>query len=285
MAPDRPRVLLLGGGFGGLAAAKALKHAPFDVTLVDRTNHHLFQPLLYQVATAGLAAPSIAAPIRHILRAQRNVRVLMGEVVDIDLALRSVRLAEGGTLGYEHLIVATGATHSYFGHDDWAAHAPGLKTLADAQGIRARLLDAFERAERSTDATERSALLRFVVIGGGPTGVEMAGTLAEIARHTLPGEFRHIDPASAEILLLEGGPRVLAAYPDALSESAKRQLESLGETEIPSSTVGDFIMKALKSVDEVAYVRYASVYKDFRHTGDFARFLGDEGLDDETGGR
>lgn len=228
MAPDRPRVLILGGGFGGLAAAKALKHAPVDVTLVDRTNHHLFQPLLYQVATAGLAAPSIAAPIRHILRAQRNVRVLMGEVVDIDLAQRSVRLAEGGTLGYEHLIVATGATHSYFGHDDWAAHAPGLKTLADAQGIRARLLDAFERAERSTDATERSALLRFVVIGGGPTGVEMAGTLAEIARHTLPGEFRHIDPASAEILLLEGGPRVLAAYPDALSESAKRQLESLG---------------------------------------------------------
>ena len=227
MAPDRPRVIL-GGGFGGLAAAKALKHAPVDVTLVDRTNHHLFQPLLYQVATAGLAAPSIAAPIRHILRAQRNVRVLMGEVVDIDLAQRSVRLAEGGTLGYEHLIVATGATHSYFGHDDWAAHAPGLKTLADAQGIRARLLDAFERAERSTDATERSALLRFVVIGGGPTGVEMAGTLAEIARHTLPGEFRHIDPASAEILLLEGGPRVLAAYPDALSESAKRQLESLG---------------------------------------------------------
>jgi len=228
MAPDRPRVLILGGGFGGLAAAKALKHAPVDVTLVDRTNHHLFQPLLYQVATAGLAAPSIAAPIRHILRAQRNVRVLMGEVVDIDLAQRSVRLAEGGPLGYEHLIVATGATHSYFGHDDWAAHAPGLKTLADAQGIRARLLDAFERAERSTDATERSALLRFVVIGGGPTGVEMAGTLAEIARHTLPGEFRHIDPASAEILLLEGGPRVLAAYPDALSESAKRQLESLG---------------------------------------------------------
>ena len=228
MAPDRPRVLILGGGFGGLAAAKALKHAAVDVTLVDRTNHHLFQPLLYQVATAGLAAPSIAAPIRHILRAQRNVRVLMGEVVDIDLAQRSVRLAEGGTLGYEHLIVATGATHSYFGHDDWAAHAPGLKTLADAQGIRARLLDAFERAERSTDATERSALLRFVVIGGGPTGVEMAGTLAEIARHTLPGEFRHIDPASAEILLLEGGPRVLAAYPDALSESAKRQLESLG---------------------------------------------------------
>jgi len=228
MAPDRPRVLILGGGFGGLAAAKALKRAPADVTLVDRTNHHLFQPLLYQVATAGLAAPSIAAPIRHILRGQRNVTVLMGEVVDIDLAQRSVRLAEGGTLGYEHLIVATGATHSYFGRDDWAAHAPGLKTLADAQGIRARLLEAFERAERTDDLAEREALLRFVVIGGGPTGVEMAGTLAEIARHTLPGEFRGIDPSGAEILLLEGGPRVLAAYPEALSESARRQLESLG---------------------------------------------------------
>ncbi|WP_397608037.1 NAD(P)/FAD-dependent oxidoreductase [Silanimonas sp.] len=228
MAPEHPRVLILGGGFGGLAAAKALKGAAVDVTLVDRTNHHLFQPLLYQVATAGLAAPSIAAPIRHILRGQRNVTVLMGEVVDIDLAARSVTLAEGGVLGFDHLVVATGATHSYFGRDDWATHAPGLKTLADAQGIRARLLEAFERAEGSTDAAERAALLRFVVIGGGPTGVEMAGTLAEIARHTLQGEFRGIDPASAEILLLEGGARILAAYPEALSASAKRQLESLG---------------------------------------------------------
>ncbi|MFN9967537.1 MAG: NAD(P)/FAD-dependent oxidoreductase, partial [Lysobacteraceae bacterium] len=175
MAPDRPRVLILGGGFGGLAAAKALKRAPADVTLVDRTNHHLFQPLLYQVATAGLAAPSIAAPIRHILRGQRNVTVLMGDVVDIDLAQRVVRLGDGGMLGYDQLVVATGATHSYFGRDDWATHAPGLKTLADAQGIRARLLEAFEQAERSTDAAERRALLRFVVIGGGPTGVEMAG--------------------------------------------------------------------------------------------------------------
>lgn len=228
MAPERPRVLILGGGFGGLAAAKALKRAPVDVTLVDRTNHHLFQPLLYQVATAGLAAPSIAAPIRHILRRQRNTTVLMGEVVDIDLDARSVHLADGSALGYEHLIVATGATHSYFGRDDWATHAPGLKTLADAQGIRARLLEAFERAERSADAEDRATLLRFVVIGGGPTGVEMAGTLAEIARHTLPGEFRGIDPSSAEILLLEGGARILSAYPESLSASAKAQLESLG---------------------------------------------------------
>lgn len=228
MAPERSRVLILGGGFGGLAAAKALKRAAVDVTLVDRTNHHLFQPLLYQVATAGLAAPSIAAPIRHILRGQRNATVLMGDVVDIDLGARTVRLADGSALGYEHLVVATGATHSYFGRDDWAAHAPGLKTLADAQGIRARLLEAFEHAERSSDAEERAALLRFVVIGGGPTGVEMAGTLAEIARHTLPGEFRCIDPSSAEILLLEGGARILSAYPESLSDSARRQLEGLG---------------------------------------------------------
>ena len=228
MARERPRVLILGGGFGGLAAAKALRRAPVDVTVVDRTNHHLFQPLLYQVATAGLAAPSIAAPIRHILRKQRNTTVLMGEVTDIDLGARTVRLADGSALSFEHLIVATGATHSYFGRDEWAAHAPGLKTLADAQGIRARLLEAFERAERSADADERAALLRFVVIGGGPTGVEMAGTLAEIARHTLPGEFRGIDPSRAEILLLEGGARILSAYPEPLSASAKAQLESLG---------------------------------------------------------
>jgi NADH dehydrogenase len=228
MGRERPRVLILGGGFGGLAAAKALKRAPVDITLVDRTNHHLFQPLLYQVATAGLAAPSIAAPIRHILRKQRNTTVLMGDVVDIDLGARTVRLADNSALGYEHLIVATGATHSYFGRDDWAEHAPGLKTLADAQGIRARLLEAFEQAESAQDAGERAALLRFVVIGGGPTGVEMAGTLAEIARHTLPGEFRGIDPASAEILLLEGGARILSAYPESLSASAKAQLESLG---------------------------------------------------------
>lgn len=240
MAPEpRPRVLVLGGGFGGLAAAKALRRTPVQVTVVDRTNHHLFQPLLYQVATAGLAAPSIAAPIRHILRRQRNTTVLMGEVTGIDLARREVRLAGGTALGYEHLIVATGATHSYFGREDWAAHAPGLKTLADAQGIRARLLEAFERAERSADPDERAALQRFVVIGGGPTGVEMAGTLAEIARHTLPGEFRGIDPARAEIILLEGGARILSAYPESLSSSAKRQLEGLGvEVRLGTKVVG-----------------------------------------------
>ncbi|MFC3148548.1 NAD(P)/FAD-dependent oxidoreductase [Piscinibacterium candidicorallinum] len=229
----RPRIVIIGAGFGGLAAAKALKDAPVDVTVLDRTNHHLFQPLLYQVATAGLAAPSIAAPIRHVLRRQANTTVLLAEVVGIDVPAREVLIDGEGETGreripYDHLIVAAGATHSYFGRDDWAEHAPGLKTLDDAYAIRNRILATFEQAERLTDPSARAACLRFVVIGGGPTGVEMAGTLAEIARHTLPGEFRRFDARSTEVLLLEGGPRVLAAYPEDLSDSARRQLESLG---------------------------------------------------------
>jgi NADH dehydrogenase len=229
----RPRIVIIGAGFGGLAAAKALKDAPADVTVLDRTNHHLFQPLLYQVATAGLAAPSIAAPIRHVLRRQANTTVLLAEVVGIDVPAREVLIDGEGETGleripYDHLIVAAGATHSYFGRDDWAEHAPGLKTLDDAYAIRNRILATFEQAERLTDPAARAACLRFVVIGGGPTGVEMAGTLAEIARHTLPGEFRRFDARSTEVLLLEGGPRVLAAYPEDLSDSARRQLESLG---------------------------------------------------------
>jgi NADH dehydrogenase len=229
----RPRIVIIGAGFGGLAAAKALRDAPVDVTVLDRTNHHLFQPLLYQVATAGLAAPSIAAPIRHVLRRQANTTVLLAEVVGIDVPAREVLIDGEGETGpehipYDHLIVAAGATHSYFGRDDWAEHAPGLKTLDDAYAIRNRILATFEQAERLTDPAARAACLRFVVIGGGPTGVEMAGTLAEIARHTLPGEFRRFDARSTEVLLLEGGPRVLAAYPEDLSDSARRQLESLG---------------------------------------------------------
>ncbi|KPF69997.1 pyridine nucleotide-disulfide oxidoreductase [beta proteobacterium AAP99] len=224
----RPRIVIIGAGFGGLAAAKALKNAPVDVTVLDRTNHHLFQPLLYQVATAGLAAPSIAAPIRHVLRKQANTTVLLAEVSGVDVAAREVLLEDGERVPYDHLIVASGATHSYFGRDDWAEHAPGLKTLDDAYAIRSRVLATFEHAERLTDPAARAACLRFVVIGGGPTGVEMAGTLAEIARHTLPGEFRRFDARATEVLLLEGGPRVLAAYPEDLSESARRQLESLG---------------------------------------------------------
>ena len=222
------RIVIIGCGFGGLEAARALRDADVSITLVDRTNHHLFQPLLYQVATAGLSAPAIAAPVRHLFRGQRNVTTLLGEVVAVDAAARTVRLRDGNALPYEHLVVAAGATHSYFGRDDWAAFAPGLKTLADAFEIRRRVLLAFEAAEKEEDPQRRAAWLTFVVIGAGPTGVEMAGTLAEIARHTLPGEFRRIDPARARILLVEGGPRVLQAMPEALSASAQRQLEKLG---------------------------------------------------------
>ena len=222
-----PRVLILGGGFGGLWAARELAHAPVEVTLVDRSNHHLFQPLLYQVATAGLSAPDIAAPLRHLLREQKNAEVRLDEVRSIDLVQRRVTLA-GGTLGYDFLIVATGATHTYFGHDDWAAYAPGLKTLDDAFVMRRKVLEAFEAAECETDMDVRASWLNFVVIGGGPTGVELAGTLAEIARHTLSNEFRRIDPRSAQIHLIEAGPRVLPSMPDVLSQSAKRQLERLG---------------------------------------------------------
>ncbi len=223
----KPRVLILGGGFGGLWAARSLAHAPVHITVVDRSNHHLFQPLLYQVATAGLSAPDIAAPLRHLLRGQNNAEVRLDEVRAIDLAQRRVTL-EGGTLDYDFLIVATGATHTYFGHDEWAQFAPGLKTLDDAFVVRRKVLEAFEVAERETDPDARAACLNLVVIGGGPTGVELAGTLAEIARHTLSNEFRRIDPRSAHIHLIEAGPRVLPSMPEALSASAQRQLERLG---------------------------------------------------------
>lgn len=225
---SRPQVLVIGCGFGGLEAIRALRRAPVDITVVDRTNHHLFQPLLYQVATAGLSAPSIAAPIRHVLRAQANVRTLLGDVQRIDPHARTVTLEDGQVLHWDHLIVAAGATHSYFGNDAWAPHAPGLKTLADAFEIRRRVLRAFEAAEREPDPARRAAWLQFVVIGAGPTGVEMAGTLAEIARRTLVGEFRQIDPASARVVLVEGAARVLQTMPPSLSESARRQLRQLG---------------------------------------------------------
>ncbi|MFG6466114.1 NAD(P)/FAD-dependent oxidoreductase [Roseateles sp. BYS87W] len=224
----RPQVLIIGCGFGGLEAARALRRANVDITVLDKTNHHLFQPLLYQVATAGLSAPSIAAPIRHLFRGQANVTTLLGEVTGIDARGHTVTLADGGTLRWDHLIVAAGATHSYFGRDDWAAFAPGLKTLQDAFEIRRRVLLAFEAAEREDDPQRRAALMQFVVVGGGPTGVELAGTFAEIARHTLPGEFRRIDPRQARVLLVEGGTRVLQAMPPDLSERAREQLTALG---------------------------------------------------------
>ena len=228
-----PHVVVVGAGFGGLAAVRALAKTPVRITLIDRSNHHLFQPLLYQVATAGLSAPAIAAPIRHILARQHNVTVLMADVADIDIDARVVRFADGEraaqrTVGYDHLIVATGAGHSYFGHDEWASIAPGLKTLTDAFEIRRRVLLAYERAEREDHPGLHAAWLSFVVVGGGPTGVELAGTLAEIARHTLYGEFRRIDSRDARVMLVEGGARILPTFDAALSDKANHQLERLG---------------------------------------------------------
>jgi NADH dehydrogenase len=225
-----PRIVIVGCGFGGLWAAQALARAPVELTVIDRTNHHLFTPLLYQVATAGLSAPSIAGPIRHILARQRNATVLYGEARTIDPARRAVVMENGDEISYDYLILAAGTTHSYFGHDDWAPYAPGLKTLDDALEIRRRVLLAFERAERESDPARRAAWLTFVVIGGGATGVELAGTFAEIARHTLRGEFRRIDPRNARVVLVEGAERVLPSYPADLSEKARLQLERLGVT-------------------------------------------------------
>jgi len=221
------RVVVIGGGFGGLWAVRHLRNTAVDITLIDRSNHHLFQPLLYQVATAGLAAPSIAAPLRYILRNQRNVTVLMGEVTRIELQARRVMVGERA-VDYDYLLVASGATHAYFGHDAWERFAPGLKNLDDAFVIRRRILEAFERAESTVDIAERNACLTFAVIGGGPTGVELAGTLAEIARHTLAREFRHIDSRQARVMLIEAGPRVLSALDEGLSSKARAQLERLG---------------------------------------------------------
>ncbi len=224
---ERPHVVILGGGFAGLYAARGLARAPVRVTLVDRENHHLFQPLLYQVATAALNPSDIASPLRRVFRRQRNVTVLLGEATAIDVDARRVQLADDA-LAYDWLIVATGATHSYFGHDEWARHAPGLKSIPDALEIRRRVFVAFEAAEREPDEALRRAWLTFVVVGAGPTGVELAGALAEIAHQTLRKDFRRIDPSSARVLLLEAGPRVLAAYPEALSAKAVRQLQRLG---------------------------------------------------------
>ncbi len=223
-----PHVVILGGGFGGLSAARRLKHAPVRVTLVDQRNHHLFQPLLYQVATAALTAPDIAAPLRKVLRHQKNTTVLMSRVVDIDVAHRRVTL-DHGQLEYDYLVVATGMTHNYFGHPEWEQHAPGLKSLHEALDIRARMLRAYEAAEREPDPEKRKELLTFVVIGGGPTGVEMAGALAEIACRTLASDFRNIEPArESRVILLEGAPRLLLAFSEESSAYAKRALEELG---------------------------------------------------------
>ncbi len=214
------RIVIIGGGFGGLTAAQRLKRAEVEITLIDRTNHHLFQPLLYQVATGGLSPADIASPIRYILRRQSNVRVIEDTVVDIN---QDSVVTNTGAIAFDTLIVATGATHHYFGHTDWEAHAPGLKSLPDATRLRATILEAFERAERTGDSN-----LTFLVVGGGPTGVEMAGAIAEMARHTLRRDFRKIDPSSSRVLLVEAGPRILSTYPEHLSRKAARQLERLG---------------------------------------------------------
>lgn len=253
-----PHVIIIGGGFGGLAAARELADAKLDITLIDRSNHHLFQPLLYQVATAGLSAPAISAPIRSILARQRNLTTLMAAVSDIDVARQVVVLEDGSAIAYDYLIVAAGSTHSYFGHDEWAAFAPGLKTLSDAFEIRHRILMAFEHAEREDDPERRAAWLTFTVIGAGATGVEMAGTLIEIARHTLRGEFRRIDPQQAKVVLLEGSGHVLGAYPADLSEQARMQLLKLGVDVHTGSRVIDIDAECVRYVDQHGEQRLAS---------------------------
>lgn len=222
------RVVIVGGGFAGLYAAQSFRREPVEVTLIDRRNFHLFQPLLYQVATGGLSPGEIASPLRFVLNRQKNTQVLLGEVIDIDIPAREVVLGDGSRYPYDSLIAATGATHHYFGHPEWAAHAPSLKTVEDATDIRTRILLAFERAEKTTNDAERAALLTFVVVGGGPTGVELAGALGEISRDTLRADFRHINPAEAKIFLVEGTDRLLQTYPKALSASAEHSLIELG---------------------------------------------------------
>jgi len=236
---ERPHVVIVGAGFGGLAAAKRLANKPVDVTVVDRRNHHLFQPLLYQVATAALSPADIAAPIRSILSKARNVRVLLDEVTDVNSVTSSVRLASGDRLNYDWLILATGSRHSYFGHAEWAANAPGLKSIEDATAIRRNVLLALERAETETHPERRQALLTFVVIGGGPTGVEMAGAIAELARRSVSSDFRSITPGCSRVILVEAGERVLPTFPKALSNAAKQSLEDLGVEVMLGSPVRD----------------------------------------------
>src|SRR5437763_5888833 len=227
MADKRPDVVILGAGFGGLEAAKALRRAPVNVTVIDQQNHHCFQPLLYQVATAALSPADVAWPIRHILRKQDNATVLMADVRAIDTGKRILH-TDQIDIPYDYLVLATGATHSYFGHDEWADVAPGLKRIEDATRIRRRILIAFERAELATDTAERKRLLTFAIVGGGATGVEMAGAISEVARQSLAKDFRHIDPTSARIVLIEAGPRIMPALPENLADYVRRTLAKKG---------------------------------------------------------
>ena len=234
MSDGRAKVVIIGAGFGGLEAAKSLKRTPVDVTVIDRQNHHCFQPLLYQVATAALSPADVAWPIRHILRKQKNATVLMAEVRGIDTGKRLVQI-DSVIIPYDYLVLATGATHSYFGHDEWADVAPGLKRIEDATRIRRHILIAFERAELATDAAERARLLTFAIVGGGATGVEMAGAISEVARQSLAMDFRNIDPTAARIVLIEAGPRIMPTLPENLSDYVRRTLAKKG-VELMTST-------------------------------------------------
>jgi NADH dehydrogenase len=245
----RPRVVIVGGGFGGLYSARALRNAPVDVTLVDRRNFHLFQPLLYQVATASLNPGDIASPLRHVLRRQKNARTWLAAATSIDVAGRRV-LLDDGTLDYDYLIVATGATHAYFGHPEWERFAPGLKTVEDAFELRRRFLLAFEKAERQPDPAKRRELTTFVIVGAGPTGVELAGAMSEIAQKVMPHEFRSVDTRTTRVLLLEGADRVLPGYPEELSTKAQRQLERLGVEVRTSAFVTDIDEGCVRIGDE-----------------------------------
>jgi NADH dehydrogenase len=246
----RPRVIIIGAGFGGLTAAKALARAPVEIIVIDERNYHLFQPLLYQVATAGLSPADIAGPIRGILAHQKNVRVVLERVTAIDVPSRVVKLGDR-TLHFDYLIVATGARHAYFGHDQWAAVAPGLKTIDDATRVRRKILIAFEKAENEEDPDERQRLMTFVVVGGGPTGVEMAGAIAELARVALASDFRFIDPTMSRIILLEAGPRLLPAFPERLSEVARRSLTRLGVEVRLKSAVTDCTTQGVRVGDHL----------------------------------
>ena len=255
------RVVIVGGGFGGLYAARRFRGKDVTVTLVDRRNHHVFQPLLYQVATAGLSPGDIASPIRWILRRQRNVEVLLEDVVRVDVAARALHFRDGAQFQYDYLILAAGATHAYFGHDDWRPYAPGLKTLEDALDIRRRVLGAFEAAERDSVLTKRPPQLTFVIVGGGPTGVELAGALAEISKQTLAQEFRHFDPRAAHILILEAGPSVLSTFPEPLRVAARRDLERLGvdvRTGTAVTRIGPGVVEAGGETIEAATVLWAA---------------------------